>query len=87
MTETEEYEIIRCPFCGYQGIKAEPGKSVCPECETVFEIDDRGECVFVDLNYPRLPMEGTICQRCGPIQGEEFEKCSYCGSRLNSNLQ
>jgi len=61
MTETEEYEIIQCPFCGYQGIETKPRKSVCPECGAEFEIDDRGECVFVDPDNLRLPVEGTIC--------------------------
>jgi DNA-directed RNA polymerase subunit RPC12/RpoP len=67
MTETEEYEIIRCPFCGYQGIEAKPGKSVCPECDAAFELDDRVECVFVDPDNPRLPIEGIVCTRCGLV--------------------
>ena len=64
MTDTEIFEIIRCVFCGYDGIEAKPGKTVCPGCDTVFEIDDRCECVFVDLENPRLPIEGIICPRC-----------------------
>ena len=80
-------EKIRCSFCHYQGIEAKPGKLVCPECGTSFEIDDRVECVFVDPDNPRLPIEGIICARCGLVQGEEAEKCVYCGGRLNRRLQ
>ena len=85
--DDNEWEIIPCPFCGYQGIETKPGKSVCSECDTAFEIDDRGECVFVDPDNPRLPIEGTICTRCGLVQGEETENCVHCGNRLNNRLQ
>ena len=64
-------ENIRCPFCGYQGIETQPGKTVCPECDTAFEIDDRGECVFVDPDNLRLPIDGTFCPKCGLVQWEE----------------
>ena len=82
-----ESEIIQCPFCGYQGIKAKPGKAVCPECKAMFEIDDQGECVFVDPSNPRLPIEGIICPRCGLVQGEEGERCYYYGSGMNRKIQ
>ena len=82
----KEPEIIRCPFCGYYGIEAKPGKSVCPDCDASFEIDDRGECIFVNPDNPKLPIEGTVCPRCGLVQGEETENCVYCGSRLNMRL-
>jgi hypothetical protein len=85
--DDKELEIIRCPFCGYQKIETEPGKSGCPECDTAFEIDDRGECVFVDPIGPRLPIEGTICPECGLVQGEEAENCLYCGGHMNKRLQ
>ena len=83
----ELFEIIKRPFYGYSGIETIPGKSVCPECDTAFEIEDRGEYVFVDLNSPRLPIEGIICTRCGLVQGEEAESCAYCGGHMNKRLQ
>jgi hypothetical protein len=83
----DEFEMIQCPFCGYQGIEVKPGKTDCPECGTGFGIDDRGECVFVDLENPMLPLEGTVCMRCGLIQGEEIESCVYCEAELNTKLQ
>ena len=46
-----------------------PGKTVCQECRTQFEIDDRGECVFVDPDNLRLPIDGIVCMRCGLVQG------------------
>jgi uncharacterized protein YbaR (Trm112 family) len=49
MNDTADFEIIQCPFCNYQGTEAERGKTVCTECDAAFEIDDRGECVFGDL--------------------------------------
>ena len=87
MTKPDEFEMIQCPFCGYQGIEAEPGKTDCPKCDTSFEIDYRCECVFVDLDNQRLPIEGIICLRCGLVQGEEAESCVYCGAKLNIKIQ
>ena len=87
MPDTESFEIIHCTFCGYQGIEAKPGKTICPECAAAFEIDDRGECIFVDPGTPRLPIEGIICPKCGLVQGEESERCVYCGSAMNSKIQ
>lgn len=86
MTKPDEFEIIRCPFCGYRGIEVKPGKSDCPGCDAGFEIDDRVECVFVGLENPRLPIEGTISMRCGLIQGDA-ESCVYCEAELNTKLQ
>jgi hypothetical protein len=83
----KELELIRCPFCGYQGIETKPGKLVCPECDAEFEIDDRGECIFVDPDSPRSPIAGIICKRCGLVQGEEAENSVYCGGNLNNRLQ
>jgi len=69
---------IRCPFCVNGNINAEPGKSECPVCHTKFEIDDRAECIFVDLDDPRLPLKGTYCRQCGLIQGGYRKHCRYC---------
>ena len=87
ITKTEKFEIIRCPFCGYHGIEVKPGKTVWPECEAEFEIDDCGECVFVDPNNPTLPIEGIICLRCGLVQREEGENCAYCRARSIIGIQ
>ena len=57
---TDDRDTNRCAFCGYQGIEAKPEKNVYPECEAAFEMDDRGECIFVDPGNPRLPIEGII---------------------------
>ena len=87
MIEADERDTIRCPFCHYQEIEVNPGNTVCPKCEVAFEIDDRGECVFVDTNNPRLPIEGIICSRCGLVQGEDIEHCIFCKTSLNNNPQ
>ena len=75
------------PSVVIKGLRLNQVKSVCPECETAFEIDDRVECVFVDPDNPRLPIEGIVCMRCGLVQGEEAENFGYCGSPLNKRLQ
>jgi len=71
---------IRCPFCVDGNIKAEPGESACPACHAKFEVDDRAECVFVDLDNPRLPVKGTYCRQCGLVQGGYRKHCRYCGA-------
>ncbi len=72
---------LKCPFCSNQ-IKDISDKMSCPECHAEFEIDDRGECVFVDTDYPRLPLEGIFCNSCGLVQDEGNKSCAYCGSRI-----
>ena len=39
-----------CPFCRQSDIQDNSGKTICPECKTVFEIEERGECVFADTD-------------------------------------
>ena len=78
---------IRCPFCVDGNINAEPGKSECSACHTKFEVDDRAECVFVDLDNPRLPLKGTYCSQCGLVQGGYRKYCRYCGAIVRTKLQ
>ena len=78
---------IKCPFCTEGQVKAEPGNAVCFECNAIFEIDDRAECIFVDPNNPRLPIEGTYCRGCGLIQTLERKRCYYCGAIVKLKLQ
>ena len=63
---------------------AEPGKIKCPECGSLFEIDDRLECVFVDTDNVRLPENGTACLSCGLVQGLETKACLNCGLEINT---
>ena len=60
-----------CPFCRQSDILDNPGKTKCPSCQTVFEIDDRGECVFVDTNSLKMPKYGQVCPACGLIQQDQ----------------
>ena len=78
---------MKCPFCLNHKIEAKPGKMTCPECETEFEVDDRLECIFADTKKMRLPVNGFVCNVCGLVQGDEVERCGYCGSQVSSNLQ
>ncbi len=73
---------IICPFCSNSKISDISGNMSCPECNAEFEIDDRGECVFVDTDNPRLPLKGIFCNSCGLVQDERNESCVYCGSRI-----
>ena len=38
---------MKCPFCLNPIADSNPGEKICPNCQAEFEIDDRGECVFV----------------------------------------
>jgi hypothetical protein len=70
--------MIRCPFCTKGYIRAKPGDANCLECNAGFKIDDRAECVFVDLADPRLPNKGTFCTSCGLVQSHYKKRCSNC---------
>jgi hypothetical protein len=81
---------IKCPFCQTHNIEATSGKTTCPECNTEFEIDDRLECIFINPDKLRLPLavNGTVCCGvCGLVQGDEGERCGYCGAELSTKLQ
>ena len=64
----ESHEYLTCPFCLKQCIHAEPGKTCCPVCDAIFEINERVECVFTDTDNIRLPVNGVVCGSCGLIQ-------------------
>ena len=78
---------LKCPFCLNHSLEAKPGKTACPECSAEFEIDDRGECIFADKQKMRLPVNGFVCGVCGLVQGDEVERCGYCGAELSNTLQ
>ena len=73
---------ISCPFCSDGHIKAEPGKTICLKCNASFEIDDKVECIFVDLADPRIPLKGTYCMSCGLVQSFYKKRCSFCETIL-----
>jgi hypothetical protein len=75
---------IKCPFCGKAEISCEPGTQMCPVCLARFRVDDWGECIFVSLNSPRIPLNGTYYPNCGLIQGHENETCYLCGELLKN---
>ncbi len=85
--QAAEESFVLCPFCARGTIPAEPGKTVCQSCGAAFEIDDRVECVFVDVTDPRLPLEGIYCRVCGLIQSEEAQECLSCGADLKTGWQ
>jgi hypothetical protein len=49
-----------CPFCRETEVGNDSGPTTCPACKTGFEIDDRGECIFVDTDDPRIPVDGLV---------------------------
>ena len=75
---------LTCSFCLNQYIHAEAGKTCCPVCDAIFEIDDRVECVFADTDSIRLPVNGIVCGSCGLVQGVNRKSCLYCGIRINT---
>ncbi len=68
-------------------MEPKPGKTTWPECSAEFEIDDRGECIFVDTQKMRLPVNGMVCGVCGLVPSNLTDNCVYCGAKLNSSLQ
>ena len=86
LDQAAHFDYIKCPFC-FNKIKSKPGKTSCPDCSTEFEIDDRGECIFINTSKPRLTINGNVCMSCGLVQGEDNMNCLYCGARLSGRLQ
>jgi hypothetical protein len=81
------HDNLKCPFCLNHNLEANPGKTTCPECSAEFEVDDRGECIFADTQKMRLPVLGFVCGMCGLIQGDQVERCGYCGVNLFPKIQ
>ncbi len=78
---------IKCPFCLDHSVEAKSGKTICPECSAEFEVDDRAECIFADTKKIRLPVNGFVCGVCGLVQGDEVERCGFCGAEISKALQ
>ncbi len=75
-----------CPFCREIEVGDETGPSTCPACKAGFEIDDRGECIFLDTDNPRIPVGGLICVECGLVQQIRRDSCIYCLTLLNKTV-
>jgi hypothetical protein len=73
---------LKCPFCLKSLADSNPGEKICPKCQAEFEIDDRAECVFVNPDNLKLPVNGTVCRVCGQVQGEGRGRCGYCGGGI-----
>ena len=73
---------LKCPFCLNPLSESNPGQKICPKCLVEFEIDDRGESVFINPDNLRLPVSGTACRECGLVQSTEMDSCGYCGAAL-----
>ena len=74
-----------CPYCREVEIGDNTGPSTCPACKAEFRIDDRGECVFADLERLRMPVHGQVCPVCGLVQEGRWDWCVRCGAGF-SNL-
>ena len=74
-------QYIECPFCSGL-VEPKPGRQKCPECHTGFTYDEEMERIFVDTNDVRLPIDGTVCTRCGMVQSETMRRCGNCGVAL-----
>ena len=83
---TKSKRYIECPFCSGV-LEPKIGTMKCPECHAKFQYDDRMESVFVDTKDLRLPVHGTVCTQCGLVQGEDCQRCVYCGFGLNDTIQ
>jgi hypothetical protein len=72
-----------CPFCRQSDIMVIPGRTICPTCQTVVEIDDRGECIFADAELYGYRVDGLVCMVCGLIQHKQRLSFAYCGNMHN----
>jgi len=79
-------QYIECPFCNGL-VEPKPGRQICPECHAEFIYDEGMERMFVDTNDVRLPIDGTVCTRCGMVQSEKIKRCGHCGVALVSTTQ
>lgn len=75
-----------CPFCRQSDIGDKSGPTICPAWKTVFEIDERSECVFVDTDSPRMSIYGQVCVECGLVQYDKRDSCVYCGIIFNKTF-
>jgi hypothetical protein len=75
-----------CPFCREKEIGKLAGTSICPACNTEYDIDDRGECVFMNMESPNIPISGQVCMACGLIQQDRRETCAWCGADFNKKV-
>ena len=57
-----------------------------PSSGSRFDIDDRLECVFVDLDNIRFPVNGIVCLSCGLAQGGDQQNCLYCGTKISTEM-
>ena len=78
MTSSQHIDFLKCQFCLNHTIEAKSGETICPECLAEFEIDDRLECIFVDIQNMKLPKKGLVCGYCGRVQSNENRNCVYC---------
>lgn len=79
-SNSKQASYIECPFC--QGLlEPKTGKQKCSECHVKLEINDRLESIFVDTHNLRLPINGTVCNECGLVQGGQIRNCGYCGGK------
>ena len=75
------------PFCRQSDLLGNIRKEVLviPE-KSVFEIDDRSEGVFDDMDSLRIPMYGQLSKQCGFIQQDSRGSCVYCGTIINETI-
>ena len=77
---------IECPFCSGV-LEPKIGNMQCPECHAKFEYDDRMESIFVDTDDLWSPVHGSVCPQCGLLQGEDVQRCLYCGQGMIGTVQ
>jgi hypothetical protein len=78
---------LKCPFCRNPIADPNPGEKICQKCQTEFEIDDSGECVFANPGILRLPVNGTVCRVCGLVKGKGRDRCGYCGVEFSLSIR
>ncbi|WP_372678195.1 hypothetical protein [Desulfosarcina sp.] len=55
----------------------------CLDCLAEYEIDERSECIFANIDDLHLPLRGTVCRHCGLLQRVDTDKCRLCGTSIS----
>lgn len=87
------YKGQKCISCGLE-FKDGDDIVVCPDCGTPYHREcyiKEGKCINDSLHaegkswsYENSDEGKVKCQRCGGVNGEDFEYCSHCGFPLKS---
>ena len=75
-----------CPLCRESEIGDDNGSSTYSACKVGFEIEDKGECVLIGTDDPRMQLYGQVFMDCGFVRQSSRKTCAYCNGTLNRKM-